>query len=366
MIKKALIIFISIFMISAALEINIEAEGIESDISRSLSETETGEAEQGLEELGIDPGDVSGIRNLSVSKILEYVSNIFKKAINAPVKLILTVTAFAAICSVSSAVSFRGGLYSELFVLICFIAVSPSAVESFMSSVKAIKGASAFMLSYIPVFASLAAASGNLASAVSYNAILMYFCEAAAVITSTLLKPILCGMLILSAVQALNPDMTNLTSALKNILTVVIGFIMTLFLGILALQTVVGRGAEGLAVRAGKYAVSSFVPVIGYSLSESYKAVSLSLSAIRTATGAFGIVVLGVFLLTPIISALIYKASFLFSGWICRLIGADRLSSMMYGLADVFSFLSTTLIFFGLMLTVATGTLILLGGALSL
>lgn len=335
------------------------------EILSPLSEADTSDIKGSLDGLGIDSSDPESVRDLSPNKLLSFVASVFSEALKTPLKIVLTVSVFAAFCSVTQTLSFKTGLYGELFVLICFIALSPTMVEAFSNAVVAIKGASRFMLAYIPVFASLAAASGNLSAAVSYNAVLMYFCEGAAIIASSVLKPILCCMLALTASQALDPNLGNITAALKNIVTTVLGFVMTLFLGIIGLQTIVGRTAEGLAVKAGKYAVSSFVPIIGYSLSESYKAVSLSLSAIRTTVGALGVIILFLFALTPIVTALVYKSSLVFCGWICRLMGADRLSGLMYGLGDVFSFLSTVLIFFMLMLTVATGMLILLGGTVT-
>lgn len=357
-----LTVVFGILMMTA--QISADSNEFRSEITGRLADADIGGIQSDLESFGISADNPESVGNLSVERILNYIIGILKESLTRPLRIVLTVSVFAAICQLSTTLSSKAGLYGELFVLICFIAISPHVIDAFRGALASMQSCNAFMITYVPAFAAIAAASGNLAAAVSYNAVVLYFCEAAALIATTVLKPILCCMLVLSATQALNPDLMNLTSTLRNALTTVIGFIMTLFLGIIGLQTVVGRGAESLAVKAGKYAVSSFVPVIGYSLSESYKAVSLSLSAIRSAVGAFGIVVMLLFMLSPIISAVVYKTAFLICGWICRLAGADRLASMMSGLADVFAFLNTVLLMFMLMLIVATGMLILLGGAL--
>ena len=353
-----------IIIILIALPVYAEANDFRGEIIDELSDADISDIQSNLEDFGISPSDPESVSNLSVSKILNYVVGIVKESLIRPLRIILIVAIFAAICQLSTTLSYKAGLYGELFVLICFIAISPLVTDAFKSSILSMQSCNAFMLAYVPVFAAIAAASGNLAAAASYNAVVLYFCEAAAIVATTVLKPILCCMLVLAAAQALNPDLINLTSTLRNALTTVIGFIMTLFLGVVGLQTIVGRGAEGLAVKAGKYAVSSFIPVIGYSLSESYKAVSLSLSAIRSAVGAFGIVVMCLYMLSPIISAVVFKTTFQICCWICRLTGADRLAVLMNGLADVFAFMSTVLLMFMLMLIVATGMLILLGGTM--
>lgn len=354
--------------LAAIIILTIPAEAALSDYGDEIysraAEADISEIGDSLKELGIDSGDPSSVSNLSPEGVSGYILKLLRGAVSRPAKIILTVVCFAAICKLATSLSTKAGLYGELFAILCFVSIAPSAAEAFNSAISAMKSCHAFMISYIPAFAAVVASSGNVTAAISYNAVLLYFCEGAAFLASGVFRPILCCMLVLSAAQAVNPDISNLTGVIKRILTSLIGFIMTIFLGILGLQTIIGRGVDGLAVRAGKYAVSSFVPIIGYSLSESYNAVSVSLSAIRTTVGAFGIVVLCLFILSPIITAWVYKTAFLICCWICRLIGADSIASLTAGAADVFGLLSTVLIFFMLMLTVSTGALIILGGVL--
>lgn len=341
-----------------------EYESLESEAGAALEDTDLSDVKDGLSDLGITPSDPYSVKNLSPRSVLSYISSVLKEILARPIKLILSVMILSAISSVASSLSDKTGVYGEFFTVIAFIVVSPTAVNAFTETAETVRSCTAFMLSYIPVLGTIAAASGNIASAVSYNAVLMYFCELSAVTASAILSPVLSCILVLSAAQALSPDIDGLTASLKNIMTTIIGFIMTVFLGIIGIGSIFGRATEGLAVKAGKYAVSSFVPIIGYSLSESYRAVSLSLSAIRSAVGVFGIVVIFLFLLTPILTAIVYKVTFLLCSWLCRLTGSESLARLMSGISDTYSFLSTLLIFFAVMLIVATGMLILLGGTL--
>ncbi len=364
--KRLLTVLSFIFMISLlCVDISAGFDEYEGRIKSELSGADTSDISGDLADLGIDPDDPESAVNLSPSGLISFVFGIFRSALARLSRLILTSVIFAAVCKIATSLSFKAGLYGEIFVMLCFIAVAPETVTAFTSAVNAMRSCHAFMLTYIPSFAGIVAASGNVTAAVSYNAIVLYFCEAAAFLASSVLKPILCCMLVMSVTQAISPDLYGLTAAVRSALTTIIGFIMTVFLGVISLETIVGRGADGIAVRAGKYAISSFVPIIGYSLSESYKAVSLSLGAIRTAVGVFGIIVLFVYMITPIIHALVYKISFRLCSWICRLTGADRIAAMMSGIADVFGFCGTVLTVFMLMLTVSTGMLIILGGVMA-
>lgn len=362
--KRILILFAAVIAVLSMTEALCAASDYSEELLDGLQSAQTEPIEEGLSQIGIDPESPESVSSIKPEGLINYVSGLFKDALKRPAKIVVICVIIAGICRLATSLSYKAGLYGEIFVIICFIAVSTHAVDAFNSAVNAMRSCQAFMGAYIPAFAAIVASSGNITAAVSYNAIILYFCEAAALLATAVFRPVLCCMLVLSATQSLNPELSNLTSTVKNALTTLIGFVMTVFLGVLGLQTMVGRGVDGIAVRAGKYAVSSFVPIIGYSLSESYKAVSLSLSAIRTTVGVFGIVVMCLFMLSPIVTAAVYKFAFLFSGWLCRIIGANSIASLMSGLGDVFGFLSTVLTFFMLMLTVSTGMLILLGGVL--
>lgn len=354
-----------LFALMLAVTAHADFEDYKDDVYNSVPQPESEEITRGLESIGIDPAAPESVKNLNPDGILGYIAALVKSSVSKPLRLILIAGVFAAICKLVTTLSNKAGLYGEFFLLACFIAISPGIVSAFDSAITAMRGCHGFMISYIPVFGAVVAASGNIAAATSYNAVVLYFCEAAAALSSRVLKPLLACMLVLSVTQAMNPDLLNITSSLKNAMTRIIGFIMTLFLGIIGMKTIVGRGVEGLCVRAGKYAVSSFIPVIGYSLSESYKAVSLSLSAIRASIGTFGIVVMCLYMLTPIITLWVYKTACGLGAWLCRLIGTERLASLMQGISDVFGFAQTVFIMFMLMMTVSTGMLVILGGELT-
>ena len=220
-----------------------------------------------------------------------------------------------------------------------------------------------FMSSYIPIYASICIASGNIAGAMSYNAILLYTCEAATLFATFILKPILICTVVLCITQAINPEMPDILSSFKRIFTTIFGLILTVFTGVVGLQATLGRTADGLGLRAGKYLVSSFVPILGYTITESYRTIQLSLSAIRSTIGLFGIVIIALVFSIPLISLTLYRIFFTISEWIAGVCQNRGISILMKGLNNVYSLLSTILLMYILMLIISTGMLIALGGS---
>ena len=361
---RKIIILAFMFMTFTSLSLRVTAtdyENIADELGIDFNEVEAGDAEDFLKDNDVDISNPETITNISAGSLLNFIASAFKSAIKKPAKVFISVLAISLLSEVVMSVSRRSGIYSEVFTLICFLCVVPMVISSFTEMIDVMRTQQIFMSSYIPIFAAITAASGNTAGAGAYNALVLYASEAVSLIAGQVLKPILVCMLVMSCTQAINPDLPNLTGTLKKALTYIVGVIMIIFVGVIGLQTTVGRAGNGLLLRAGKYLVSSFVPLIGMSLSESYQAVSQSLGTLRSAVGALGMVIIVLILAVPIISMCIYRFTFIILDWVCSITGSYRLSALMRGIGDVYSLGVTLLMIYALMFLISTGMIILIG-----
>lgn len=343
------------------LSLKVTATGYESELGINFEEIEAGDAGDFLESNDVDVSDPESVVNISAGSILNYFASEFKSALKKPVKVFICVLVISLVSEAVMSVSQKAGIYGEVFTLICFLCITPMIISSFSDMLSVMKSQEAFMTSYIPIFAAITAASGNTAGAGAYNALVLYASEAVSLIAGQVLKPILVCMLVMSCTQAINPDLPNLTGTLKRALTYIVGVIMTVFVGVIGLQTTIGRAGNSILLRAGRYLVSSFVPLIGMSLSESYQAVSQSLGTLRSAVGALGIVIIVLILVIPIATMCVYRIAFIILDWTCSITGSYRLSALMRGIGDVYSLGITLLIIYALMFLISTGMIMLIG-----
>ena len=77
-----------------------------------------------------------------------------------------------------------------------------------------------------------------------------------------------------------------------------------MFTGLLSLQSFAGAAADNLGVRALKFSISSFVPVVGGSLSEAFSAIRGCLQLLRTTLGSFGVAATALIVLPPLLRCL--------------------------------------------------------------
>jgi len=355
---RKIILFVLMLIL---LTLKVSATDYESELGIDFDNLQIGDAEEFLENNEVDISNPETISNISAGSLLNYFATAFKSALKKPVSVFICVLVISLVSEAVMSISQRSGIYGEIFTLICFLCITPMIISSFSDMLSVMKSQEAFMASFIPIFAAITAASGNTAGAGAYNALVLYASEAVSLIAGQVLKPILVCMLVMSCTQAVNPDLPNLTGTLKRALTYIVGVIMTVFVGVIGLQTTVGRAGNSILLRAGRYLVSSFVPLIGMSLSESYQAVSQSLGTLRSAVGALGIVIIVLILAVPIITMCVYRTTFIILDWTCSITGSYRLSALMRGIGDVYSLGVTLLIIYALMFLISTGMIMLIG-----
>ncbi len=338
-----------------------DTEAYKEEIYNSINKIDLPQA---AGELGIDITNPDSVSKIDGKTVLKYVISIFRKSLLKPSRVLAVALVLSIVSQITSSLSNNSESYEAVFVLICFISISSSIISSFNDVFGLTDSIQAFMAAYVPILASISLASGNVAGAISYNSIIICTCEAAILFSTLVLKPLLICMSVLSVTQSINTDIPDFINPMKKVFITVMGLITTVFTGIISLQTTVGRAAEGIGLRAGKYLVSSFIPILGYTINQSYQTIKNSLSAIRSAIGAFGIVIILIIFSIPIISLITYRLVFKICEIISSLCQCRCISKLFSALCEIYSMFTTVIIFYMLMLTVSTGVIITLGEGL--
>ncbi len=350
--------------ILAVMYITIPILADESDEYRDkvYSEFKNIEIPSEANKIGIDINDPESITQIDSNTIFNYIFSIIKSSISAPAGILVAVCALSLISQIITSLSNNTHNYDTVITIACFVCICGPVISSFISAISVMSSIQTFMVSYVPIYASICVASGNISGALSYNAILLYTCEAVTIFATFILKPILICATVLSVTQSINTEIPDFVSSLRRAFLTLFGLLLTIFSGVIGLQATAGRAADSLSLRAGKYLVSSFVPILGYTITESYRTIQASLGSIRSTIGVFGIVIIALILSIPLISLTVYRCFFAFSEWIASLCQSKSIASLMKGLNNVYSLLSTVLLLYFLMLIISTGMLISLGG----
>lgn len=322
-----------------------------------------GESRGMLDEKGITPE--GGAEGVSVTEILDGLIKLVTENIEKPLKMFGGVTAVVLLSSLLAGMSdTSGGSAAKVYPLVtaASAAVMISAYLSEMISVSqtAFTAASDFMITYIPIIAGVAAAGGHTGTAAVFSSVTLVSVQILARIASSVIIPLTSCILGITAASSIDPDLKldRLGEGIKKAVIWGLGLIMTIFLGILSIQSIITASADNAALKTLKFAVSSTVPIVGGAVSEALSTVSGSIALIRSGIGGFGIAAGACVLAPPAVTAICYKFFLFAAGVISDIFGCDHAGRIIKSGENVMSVIIAVLSCFFVFITFSSAVLL--------
>ncbi len=308
--RIGLLILFFIYMLFSPTFIYADNSYIEEKESELNRISISGEAGDFIESNDITVSETDGIMNISPKTVFEYMWDNFKESLVRPFKMLVSILIIVILSSFAEGIgdiSGKSGV-SRVYSMICVIACVGATVyyikDSLYEAGRTIEDGGTFMLSYVPVFSGVVAAGGGVSTATSYQLIVVFAAEVFVRISSEIIMPLLSLCLCVGAVEAINPtiSLVGIVKAISKGIKIILGLSLTVFSGLLTVQSLVGTSADGVAIRAGKFVVSNLVPVVGNAVSDAYTTLKGSIGILKNATGAFGVIAIFLIVIPPIIS----------------------------------------------------------------
>jgi stage III sporulation protein AE len=346
---------------SAASEIGVDVEELQEGVPDS--------AEDLLDEKGITPTNTEAMTSLKPSDVLGYLWQTVKDKAAYPLKVFAAVT---AVIMLSALVEGLGDtiadkkltkIYGIICVIVAVSVIASPVSETILAAARALNDGGIFMAGYIPVFSSITASSGYFTSAASYSIIVIFASDAAVMIASQFMIPVLSICMALGIVEAINPNfsLTGITSAVQTGTKVIITFIMVVFLGLLSTQSIIGASADTLGVKAAKFAASNFIPVVGSAVADAYTTVKASLGLLRGGVGFFGIAAIFLLAAPPLIEVGLMRLAFSAAELLTDVFGVNSVKILLKNTVKILSLVFSILVCFAVMLIISTAIVMLIG-----
>lgn len=320
-----------------------------------------------LESEGITP-DNQGALKLNPMGVIKKIWQVFIENVSKPLKFLLSMTGIALLCSLANSINVdKNAQLSQNFAVVSILAgagIIISAIgETVVEITTALSQGANFMLAFIPVFAGFMATSGQLTSAGVFNGIFLTASQLFSQIGVNFLLPISSTILGISIAGTVNSEIKveNIARTIKVAINWILGLLMTVFIGLLSVQSLVANSADSVLMKTTKFAVSSGVPIVGSSVAEAVGAVYTSVSLIKNSVGTFGIIAAIVLVAPPILTLLSYKLAVMLSSGVCELFGANQLASMLKSAGEVLSITFAVLICFIVISVISIGFMLMLG-----
>lgn len=370
--KTLLILFFMVFWgFLSIVPIFAEAGDLLQDTLQSNSEEialpdKTGDF---MKENQIDISDPKGTLSVTPKMVLQYMWDGFKDKLAQPLRVLGGLLAVILLAAVIEGVgdtvqnSSTARIFGIISTLACVAMITGPISDCIQDTSNTLISGGNFMVSYVPVFSGIVAASGNISSAGSYSVIVLAVAEVFTQIAATILMPLLGLCMALAVVESIQPSisLSGMTNGIKKIATWGIGFLMTIFVGLLTIQSVFGTSADTLTIKATKFVVSSAVPVVGGAVSDAYTTIRSSLSLLKSGVGTYGIIALSLTVLPTILSVLAVQLSVFLGSIAAEVFGVKAISAFLKNISSVLSIAMSLLVCFSVMLIVSTAIIMMVG-----
>ena len=183
-----------------------------------------------------------------------------------------------------------------------------------------------------PILITLTAALGGAGSVAVYQPMMAVLTTVILKIINIFIMPLFMASVIFGMVGNLssNVKLEKLTAATKSIAEWSLGIIFSLFVAVLTAQGVTGAAFDSVSVKSAKFALSSYVPILGGYLSEGFDLVMASCVLIKNALGLCSIIILMFIVFVPVIKILVLMFSLRLAAAIIEPISDEKIASLLY------------------------------------
>ena len=247
----------------------LEESGAES-IAQSLPES----TQKLLEQQNLLPGQ-EGMEQLTPWGVLGLLCQGLGESLGQPLQIFLSAMGVILLYRLFSGFADTGltdtrPLMNTVAVLcLCGVLLVP-CIQFMEQTVEFLSQMGEFVAALTPVYAGLLAASGQAATALSWNTVLIGMVELMSFLASTFLIPLTGVFLALTVAGAAGGQLqlTGFAKTLKKVVLWVFGLLLTVFVGVLTIRSFVSSAADGVSLRTGKYLAGSMLPLVGGAVSD--------------------------------------------------------------------------------------------------
>lgn len=337
----------------------IKASGLD-----NITNTVQNEAKSILEKYNIDVGNPESIKNLNFSSMCKILLETISSKISSPFKLFSLLLVITIVSSIINSLGYnenKGQIFETISILAAILSFTSPLCTIFQNIKDTLGQCSDFMTMFTPVFASVLIVSGNTGTAIGYQTGMFALTSIVIQVLEHMLLPILNMSFSITITDSLNPTISlkGILNFTKKITTWILGFIMSIFIGITSIQSIVSNTTDTFTTKTTKYIISNFIPVIGGAVSDAHSTILGSIKILKSMTGIIGILLIAVIFIPIIIEIILYRISISAASAIAELFSVDYLANFLKGIQQILSIAFAILICFLIMFLVST-TLILI------
>ena len=243
---------------------------------------------------------INGDFGNSYSNFFEYIFNLIFDDMLECLPALCMIVAISIVCSFFGSVGSdkSNKTISNLLYFVCFSVI----VVIVFSLVKGVVLGTSSVIDLIkkqmdiifPILLTLITSMGNVVTVSAFQPAIALLTTGIIHIFTTIMIPLFIFSVVFNVVGNISPNirLEKCSKFCSSVFKWIIGSIFTIFIAILTIQGITAGAIDGVSIKTAKFALKSYVPVLGGYLSDGINLIVASSVLIKNAVGATGLVLL--------------------------------------------------------------------------
>lgn len=251
------------------------------------------------------------------------------------------------LCSLTS--DFLNTSTTEVVHTVCYSAIVIVLMSGIVQIVKTVgetvNSLSTFANAIFPVLLTLLSTLGATATVAGYSPLMAVLCTYIMKLVSTVILPAFIACIVFCVVGNISKTvkLDKLAKLIRSSSGWLIGIVFGIFATFLTVQGVTGGAVDKFGFNVAKFAVSSYVPILGGYLSDGLDLLSASVVLVKNALGYTGAIVLCAIVLFPLVKVVVFSLTIKLTAAICEPLGDTRTSNLLFSVSKNMNLLVTAL-----------------------
>ena len=310
--------------------------------------------------------DILNKNNINHKNLILKLVEIFVKEISSAIKGAITIFIIMVIMAIISNLELeKKSDITSIAHLACFIVIATITIATFVQTVSMLKSVINTMATLMqvisPFLLTVLIATGSISTTGIIQPLLLFLASSVGFIITYFVIPLLSISVAFNTICSIseNIKLEKLAKMFSGVSIWTVGVILTVFLGVLSLETSLSSSVDSLSVKTTQAAVSNFVPVVGKFFSDSFEVVVGATKIIGKTGGVIGIIGIIIVAIVPILKIASIMGIYMLLSALVEPICTDTLiSKYLSSFANIYKTMLGILIGVTVLFIISTGIIL--------
>ena len=278
---------------------------------------------------------INGKYYTNYSSLIDVIASIVLGDIRRLLPFVFTLVSVGILTNIIGGLKSDNSSSNSIVAFVCFSVVALMLIITLKDILNITKNTLGLihnqMQIIFPLLITLLSTVGSVTTVSIYNPLVAVLTFLVSVVFDKVLYPLFIVVFLLVVVGGLSDTvkLNKLQGFLMSAFKWCIGIVFTVFTGFLSIQGITAGKFDSVSIKATKFAIKSYIPIIGSYISDGMDFIVLGSVLVKNTIGLIGILILFLTILSPIVSIVLIKLALQLASGIIEMSGSGKISSFI-------------------------------------